>query len=91
MITGQHLNGYHFFRLPKKGGELSRIVAQSAKKGSWPEVMCATEEGLKGSTCTRMWPAGVPVKPAGRRDHLNRSADRRDLVDTLHKCLRIAT
>ena len=20
-ITGQHLNGYHFFRLPKKGGE----------------------------------------------------------------------
>jgi len=25
----------------------SRIVAQSAEKGSWPEVMCATEEGLK--------------------------------------------
>lgn len=26
---------------------LSRVVAQSAEKGSWPEVMCATEEGLK--------------------------------------------
>ncbi|ARA92654.1 oxidoreductase [Rhodothermaceae bacterium RA] len=25
----------------------SRIIAQSAEKGSWPEVMCATEEGLK--------------------------------------------
>lgn len=23
------------------------IIAQSAEKGSWPEVMCATEEGLK--------------------------------------------
>jgi NAD(P)-dependent dehydrogenase (short-subunit alcohol dehydrogenase family) len=28
----------------------SRIVAQSAEKGSWPEVMCATEEGLKPET-----------------------------------------
>lgn len=26
---------------------LSRFIAQSAEKGSWPEVMCATEEGLK--------------------------------------------
>ena len=26
---------------------LSRIIAQSAEKGSWPEVMCATEEELK--------------------------------------------
>ncbi|MBX2818683.1 MAG: SDR family oxidoreductase [Rhodothermaceae bacterium] len=25
---------------------LSRIIAQSAEKGSWPEVMCATEAGL---------------------------------------------
>ncbi|MEG3639143.1 SDR family oxidoreductase [Magnetococcus sp. PR-3] len=25
---------------------LSRIIAQSAEKGSWPEVMCATEEAL---------------------------------------------
>lgn len=26
---------------------LSRIIAQSAEKGSWPEVMCATEETLE--------------------------------------------
>ncbi len=25
---------------------LSRVIAQSAEKGSWPEVMCATEENL---------------------------------------------
>ena len=29
---------------------LSRIIAQSAEKGSWPEVMCATKEGLKPET-----------------------------------------
>lgn len=29
---------------------LSRFVAQSAEKGSWPEVMCATEKGLKSET-----------------------------------------
>jgi NAD(P)-dependent dehydrogenase (short-subunit alcohol dehydrogenase family) len=28
----------------------SRIIAQSAEKGSWPEVMCATEAGLKPAT-----------------------------------------
>lgn len=26
---------------------LSRIIAQSAERGSWPEIMCATEEGLE--------------------------------------------
>lgn len=26
---------------------LSRIIAQSAEKGSWPEVMCATEENVE--------------------------------------------
>ena len=26
---------------------LSRLIAQSAEKGAWPEVMCATEEGLE--------------------------------------------
>lgn len=26
---------------------ISPIIAQSAERGSWPEVMCATEEGLK--------------------------------------------
>ncbi len=29
---------------------LSRLVAQTAEKGSWPEVMCATEAGLKSKT-----------------------------------------
>ncbi len=28
----------------------SRVIAQSAEKGSWPEVMCATEDGLKPET-----------------------------------------
>lgn len=28
----------------------SRTIAQSAEKGSWPEVMCATEEGLRSET-----------------------------------------
>ncbi len=26
---------------------LSRIIAQSAEKGSWPEVLCATEKEVK--------------------------------------------
>lgn len=29
---------------------LSRIIAQSAEKGSWPEVMCAAESDLKAET-----------------------------------------
>lgn len=29
---------------------LSRIIAQSAEKGSWPEVMCAVEKNLKPKT-----------------------------------------
>ena len=29
---------------------MSRVIAQSAEKGSWPEVMCATEEGLQSET-----------------------------------------
>ncbi|WP_295895095.1 SDR family NAD(P)-dependent oxidoreductase [uncultured Vibrio sp.] len=28
---------------------LSRIIAQSAEKGAWPEVMCATQEGLQAA------------------------------------------
>jgi len=28
----------------------SRFIAQSAEKGSWPEVLCATEDGLKPET-----------------------------------------
>ncbi len=29
---------------------VSPFLAQSAEKGSWPEVMCATEDGLKTET-----------------------------------------
>lgn len=29
---------------------MSRVIAQSAEKGAWPEVMCATEQGLKPGT-----------------------------------------
>jgi hypothetical protein len=29
---------------------LSRFIAQSAEKGAWPEVMCATEKTLKSKT-----------------------------------------
>lgn len=29
---------------------LSRVIAQSAEKGAWPEVMCATQDGLKLET-----------------------------------------
>ena len=29
---------------------LSRIIAQSAERGSWPEVMCAAQDGLKPET-----------------------------------------
>ncbi|GAA5505445.1 SDR family oxidoreductase [Novipirellula caenicola] len=28
---------------------LSRVIAQSAEKGSWPEVMCATEENVESN------------------------------------------
>ncbi|MDB1125030.1 SDR family oxidoreductase [Vibrio algarum] len=28
---------------------MSRVVAQSAEKGAWPEVMCATEQGLENA------------------------------------------
>ena len=29
---------------------MSRVIAQSAEKGAWPEVMCATEQGLQAGT-----------------------------------------
>ncbi|GGB55185.1 SDR family oxidoreductase [Shewanella inventionis] len=28
---------------------MSRVIAQSAEKGAWPEVMCATEQGLQSA------------------------------------------
>ena len=43
----------------------SRIVAQSAEKGSWPEVMCATEEGLKPETLYGPTKRSQMVGPVG--------------------------
>ena len=43
----------------------SRIVAQSAEKGSWPEVMCATEEGLKPETLYGPTKRSEMVGPVG--------------------------
>jgi len=43
---------------------ISPIIAQSAEKGSWPEVMCATEDGLKSETYygpTKRMELGGPV------------------------------
>ena len=44
---------------------LSRIIAQSAEKGSWPEVMCATEEGLKSETLYGPTKRAETVGPIG--------------------------
>ena len=44
---------------------LSRIIAQSAEKGSWPEVMCATEEGLKSETLYGPTKRAETVGPVG--------------------------
>lgn len=44
---------------------LSRIIAQSAEKGAWPEVMCATEEGLKQEALYGPTKRGEMVGPAG--------------------------
>lgn len=43
---------------------LSRVVAQSAEKGAWPEVMCATEEELSAQALfgpTKRWQTVGPV------------------------------
>jgi len=50
----------------------SRIIAQSAEKGSWPEVMCATEEGLKPETLYGPTKRSETVGPIGEcplQDH----------------------
>ena len=44
---------------------LSRFIAQSAEKGSWPEVMCATEEGLKPNTLYGPKKRAETVGPVG--------------------------
>jgi NAD(P)-dependent dehydrogenase (short-subunit alcohol dehydrogenase family) len=42
---------------------LKRFIAQSAEKGSWPEVMCATEDGLKNETYYGPTKRGETVGP----------------------------
>ncbi len=44
---------------------LSRVIAQSAEKGSWPEVMCATEEGLEPETLYGPTKRAEMVGPVG--------------------------
>lgn len=44
---------------------ISPFVAQSAEKGAWPEVMCATEEGLKPETLYGPTKRGETVGPVG--------------------------
>ncbi|MEL7209951.1 MAG: hypothetical protein AAGK32_17240 [Actinomycetota bacterium] len=40
-------------------------LAQSAEKGSWPEVMCATEEGLRPETLYGPTKRAETVGPVG--------------------------
>lgn len=44
---------------------LSRVIAQSAEKGSWPEVMCATEEELEQETLYGPTKRADTVGPVG--------------------------
>ncbi|MGI9570960.1 MAG: SDR family NAD(P)-dependent oxidoreductase, partial [Desulfobulbia bacterium] len=44
---------------------LSRFIAQSAEKGSWPEVMCATEQGLKSEALYGPTKRAETVGPVG--------------------------
>ncbi len=43
----------------------SRVIAQSAEKGAWPEVMCATEEGLDAERLFGPTKRGQTVGPVG--------------------------
>ena len=44
---------------------LSRITAQSAEKGSWPEVMCATEEEVESERLYGPTKRAETVGPVG--------------------------
>ncbi|MDP0492130.1 MAG: SDR family oxidoreductase [Verrucomicrobiota bacterium JB023] len=46
-------------------GVLSPFIAQSAEKGSWPEVMCAIEDGLKAETLYGPTKRAQMVGPVG--------------------------
>ena len=44
---------------------LSRLIAQSAERGAWPEVMCATEDGLEPETLYGPTKRAQTVGPVG--------------------------
>ncbi|PSW16058.1 oxidoreductase [Photobacterium rosenbergii] len=44
---------------------LSRVIAQSAEKGAWPEVMCATEDNLQPATLYGPTKRADTVGPVG--------------------------
>ena len=54
----------------------SRFIAQSAEKGSWPEVMCATGEGLKPETLYGPTKRMETVGPIGECPLENHALDR---------------
>lgn len=45
---------------------LSRVIAQSAERGSWPEVMCATEDGLEPEALYGPTKRAETVGPVGK-------------------------
>ncbi|WP_222939570.1 SDR family oxidoreductase [Photobacterium sp. BZF1] len=51
---------------------LSRVIAQSAEKGAWPEVMCATEDNLQPATLYGPTKRADTVGPVGacKLDHV---------------------
>lgn len=44
---------------------LSRVIAQSAERGSWPEVMCATDEGVESGKLYGPTKRAETVGPVG--------------------------
>lgn len=44
---------------------LSRVIAQSAERGAWPEVMCATEDGLESEALYGPTKRADTVGPVG--------------------------
>ncbi len=62
----------------------SRLMAQSAERGSWPEVMCATEEGLKPETLYGPTKRAEMVGPIGECP-LHEVALNQEMADRLWK------
>ncbi|EDM80976.1 probable oxidoreductase yajO1 [Plesiocystis pacifica SIR-1] len=63
-------------------GVLSRVIAQSAERGSWPEVMCAAQPGLKPETLYGPTKRAETVGPVGECD-LNAVALDREMATRL--------